>query len=85
VATSEIRGSGVGREAGEMGMDGLEHGLFVDTEFAANKQMLLEQFDSKWNCYPDLQGSALADLAYTYNRSNLLAAVGGQGGTGQCR
>jgi hypothetical protein len=37
----------VGREAGEMGMDGLEHGLFVDTEFAANKQMLLEQLPGK--------------------------------------
>jgi imidazolonepropionase-like amidohydrolase len=26
------------REAAEMGIDGLEHGLWVDTEFAANKQ-----------------------------------------------
>jgi imidazolonepropionase-like amidohydrolase len=26
------------REAAEMGIDGLEHGLFVDTEFASNKQ-----------------------------------------------
>jgi imidazolonepropionase-like amidohydrolase len=44
------------REAAEMGIDGIEHGLFVDTEFAQNKQP---------DVCPDQSNATAADLEIT--------------------